>query len=33
LPSLFVRESTVRGMRRAKLKADLADLTAHFARR
>ncbi|HEU4614538.1 MAG TPA: SRPBCC family protein [Kofleriaceae bacterium] len=33
LPSLFVRESTVRGMRRAKLHADLADLNAHFARR
>jgi hypothetical protein len=32
LPGLFVRDSTVRDMRRAKLQADLADIAAHFGR-
>ena len=30
-PSLFVRDRTIRSMRQAKLRADLADVAKHFA--
>lgn len=31
LPSAFIRDSTIRGMRNAKLRADLTDVQRHFA--
>ena len=32
-PSLFVRDKTIRNMRRAKLQADLSDMSSYFAAR
>ena len=31
MPGLFIRDSTIRDMRQAKLRADLTDLAARFA--